>query len=116
MIRASGTPSAAGDFAFKVQVSDGTRSAAQTYTLTVVPRVTIAPVIAPAGEVARPFRLQLAADGGKPGYTWSVAAGTSLPAGLTLNPSTGVLSGQPEVAGSFPLKLAVTDTIPIGNR
>jgi len=76
-----------------------------------VPRLTIAPVTAPAGEVARPFRLQLGADGGKPGYTWSLSGGTTLPSGLVLDRSTGVVSGRPSVAGSFPLKLTVTDSL-----
>ena len=107
----SGTPTAAGDFTFKVQVSNGMTAAARAYTLAVVPELQIATPTAPAGEVARPFRLQLAANGGKPQYTWSVAGGTTLPAGLILDPATGVLSGTPAAAGSFPLKLSVTDTL-----
>ena len=107
----SGTPTAAGDFTFTIRVSDGSRSAAQTYTLTVVPELKIATPATPAGEVARPFRLQLAASGGKPQYTWSLADAAKLPAGLSLDPATGVLSGSPAVAGAFPLKLTVTDTL-----
>ena len=57
----SGTPTVTGDFTFKVQVSDGTRIATQTYTLTVVSALKIAPVTVPAGEVGRPFKLELSA-------------------------------------------------------
>jgi large repetitive protein len=106
----SGTPTAAGDFPFTVRVSDGSRAATQAYTLTVVPRLTVGAVQVPAGEVARPFQLRLAATGGRAGYTWSLATGSTLPAGLTLDPA-GVISGTPTAPGTFPLKLTVTDTL-----
>jgi hypothetical protein len=37
---------------------------------------------------------------------WSVAAG-ALPAGLTLDPFSGVLSGTPSAAGSFPVSIRI---------
>jgi uncharacterized protein (TIGR03437 family) len=43
--------------------------------------------------------------------TWSVASGTTLPPGLALSPSTGVLSGTPLVAGSYAFTVEVTDGI-----
>jgi hypothetical protein len=105
----SGTPTATGDFTFKVQVSDGTRSASQTYTLTVVQPLAIAPVTASDAEVGRAFKLQPSATGGKAAYKWSVAG--VLPAGLSLDTATGVISGRPSAAGSFTLKLTVTDAV-----
>jgi len=108
----SGTPSATGDFSFTVRVSDGMTSDARTYTLTIVAPLKITPLTAsPVGEVAVPFQLQPAATGGKPGFTWSLAGGTTLPAGLTLDPHTGAIGGRPALAGSFPLKLTVTDAL-----
>lgn len=107
----SGTPTTSGEFTFTVRVADGTRSATQTYTLTVVTRLTITPPAVPGGEVARPFELRLTANGGKAGYTWSVATGSALPSGLALDSGTGLLSGRPTVAGTFSLKLIVTDSL-----
>jgi hypothetical protein len=107
----SGTPTTSGEFSFKVQVTDGATSAVQSYTLSVVPRLTIAPVAPARGEVAVPFRLQAVAGGGKPQYTWSVSGETKLPSGLSLDPATGVLAGRPGIAGSFAVKLTVTDTL-----
>ncbi|TMK71005.1 MAG: hypothetical protein E6G50_06665 [Actinobacteria bacterium] len=104
----SGTPTAAGDFTFTIKVTDGMRSAAQAYTLSVVNALKATVPAVPAAEVARSFRLQLAATGGRPAYKWS---GAALPAGLTLDPATGVVSGVPAVAGTFPVKVTVTDTL-----
>ncbi|WP_139144303.1 putative Ig domain-containing protein, partial [Janthinobacterium lividum] len=47
--------------------------------------------------------------GGTAPYTFSVSSGT-LPAGLSLNGATGVLSGTTNVAGSFPFSIKVTDS------
>jgi hypothetical protein len=104
----SGTPTATGDFTFKVRVSDGTRSATQTYTLTVVPKLKISPVNVTGGEVSLPFELHPAATGGKAAYKWSA---TNLPAGVSIDAATGALSGRPSAPGSFPVKLTVTDTL-----
>jgi hypothetical protein len=48
--------------------------------------------------------------GGTPPYTWSLRSG-SLPAGLTLNPSTGVVNGTPTAVGTASVALRVTDTV-----
>jgi large repetitive protein len=104
----SGTPTATGDFSFKVRVSDGTRSATQAYSLVVVQPLKIAPVAVPGGEVGVSFALSPDAAGGKAGYTWSAA---NLPAGVAIDAATGRVSGSPATPGSFPVKLTVTDSL-----
>ncbi len=47
------------------------------------------------------------ATGGKPPYTWS---SNSLPAGLSINASTGALTGSPSQAGNVSFGIAVTDS------
>jgi len=56
-----------------------------------------------------PYSLALNAHGGNIPYTFAVTSG-ALPAGLTLNPSSGVISGTPTATGSFPLTADVTDS------
>ncbi|HWP43417.1 MAG TPA: putative Ig domain-containing protein, partial [Blastocatellia bacterium] len=56
------------------------------------------------------FRHQLAATGGSPPYLWSMTAG-SLPAGISLNPNTGLIAGNAIVTGSFAVTVRVTDTM-----
>ena len=108
----SGTPTASGDFNFIVRVSDGTRSATQAYSLSVVQPLKIAPVMVPSAEVSIPFALSPAVAGGKAAYTWSAAG---LPAGITIDAATGRLSGSPSAPGSFPVKLTVTDSLGLTN-
>jgi alpha-tubulin suppressor-like RCC1 family protein len=51
---------------------------------------------------------QIAATGGTGPYNWSVASG-SLPAGLTLNESTGVITGTPTTVGTSTFTVQVQD-------
>ena len=106
----SGTPTATGDFTFVVQVTDGNRTDSQTYTLSVVELLKIAVPASAAGEVGHPYALALKSTGGRPAVTWSLAEGT-LPTGLTMDPATGEITGTPGSAGSYPLKVQVTDML-----
>ena len=106
----SGTPTATGDFTFVVQVTDTNRTDTETYTLAVVDRLKITAPASPEGEVGVPLVLGLKSTGGRPAVTWSLAQG-ALPTGLALNPATGEITGKPAVAGEYPLKVQVTDTL-----
>jgi hypothetical protein len=104
----SGTATTAGDYTFRVKVTDQTRTDIQTYSLSVVDPLVIARVGVPAAEVGRPFTVTATATGGRGAHTWSLAAGT-LPAGLQLDAATGTITGTPTAAGSYAVKLMATD-------
>src|SRR6266550_293541 len=59
------------------------------------------------GTVATATSLQITASGGTPPYTWSA---TGLPTGLSINSSTGLISGTPNAAGTFNVTVTATDT------
>ena len=68
------------------------------------------------GTAGVPYSDNLIASGSAP-ITWTVAAGSNLPAGLSLNASTGVISGTPTAAGSFTFTvLAANGNSPDGTQ
>lgn len=55
-----------------------------------------------------PYTAQLGVAGADPPYSWELIPEVAPPPGLTLNRSTGVLSGTPTAAGTYSFTLAVT--------
>ena len=65
----------------------------------------------PEAVVGQSYRTALTASGGAtPDHTWTLAAPSTLPSGITLSPS-GVLSGKPAQAGSTTFTVTVDGTI-----
>src|SRR5581483_2032143 len=54
------------------------------------------------------YAYTLRGTGGTTPYRWAVNSG-ALPTGLTLNTTTGVISGRPTVAGTFNFVIKITD-------
>jgi uncharacterized repeat protein (TIGR01451 family) len=113
----TGTPTAAGAFGFTVKVTDSTGAGAMT-AITPNCGITVAPppmtatcVAAGVGQGGVPYSSSIGVTGGTAPYTFALASG-SLPAGLTLNASTGAVTGTPTAAGAFSFSVMVTDSTP----
>ncbi len=72
------------------------------------PTITITPATLPNAQLSQAYSQQLTQSAGSAPLTWSISV-NSLPNNLTLNASTGLLSGTPIVSGSFPFTVKVTD-------
>jgi hypothetical protein len=107
----SGMPSVAGSFPFRIQVADSAAvTASRDFALTVAAGLTITtPTQLSSGALHTPYLATLSATGGKTPYMWSLASG-SLPAGLTINPGAGVISGTPTAAGNFSFVVQAADS------
>jgi len=111
----SGIPNAAGAHSAVVTVTDaGGGTTSKTFTINVFDQV----VVAPVATVPNPVVLQqytplaLSATGGKTSatlsYSWSISAGT-IPPGLAIGQTTGIISGRPTTAGVFQFTVTARD-------
>ena len=77
-----------------------------TISLAQVAQLAITTTILPPASVGVPYSATLASTGGTAPTVWSIASG-SLPAGLSLDSATGVISGTPsETGSSFDVQVA----------
>jgi hypothetical protein len=104
----SGTPAEAGTFNVIISATNGAGTGSATLVLTVASAAN-APVITSAGSatgtVGTAFSYQITASNTPNSYTV-----TGLPAGLTNNPSTGLISGTPTAAGTSLVNLSASNS------
>ena len=108
----SGTPTQSGTSTVQVRVTDSAKPIASTFTatftLTIGPQqLAIITTSLPAGTQNVAYTATVQASGGTPQYTWSAGG---LPANLTINPSTGVISGIPTTTFDNTVTFTVKDS------
>ena len=109
----AGIPAAGSTASFTVQVSDSENPSASASSATLSITVNTAPLMIntaslPAATADVSYSAKLDVAGGIKPYTWSVTNG-ALPAGLSLNPATGVISGKPTAPGTAIFRVNVSD-------
>jgi hypothetical protein len=114
----SGTPTAAGNYSFTLKLEDSSptkKSATKNFTVVIAPAILqITNTTLPDGRINVAYSAAVQASGGISPYTWSISGG-SLPAALTLNAGTGVVSGTPTAPGDFNFTVMVTDSASTAN-
>lgn len=105
----SGTPTVSGPFTASIAAANaGGVGASSPLSFTIAPAAT-APVItsagAASGQVGTAFTYAITTSGGT---ATSYAVTGTLPAGLTLNSSTGAITGSPTTPGTFTVGLTAT--------
>jgi hypothetical protein len=109
----TGTPSATGTSNFTVKVTDsttptpGTATAALSITINAALAITTASL--PGGNIGTAYSATVNASGGVAPYSWSITSG-SLPTGLSINSSTGAISGTPTKTETSTFTVTVTDS------
>lgn len=105
----SGTPTAIGSSQFTLQVADSSQgTVSRIFTINIAPQ----PLTLTTGPLSNtivntPISVQFAGSGGVPPYTF-VEFG-ALPPGVDIS-RTGLLSGTPTKAGTYPFQLFINDT------
>lgn len=107
----SGTPTSIGTQQIVITAQDSAgRSTSRQYTIAVTGPLTLLTTTMPNGAINEPYSEYMRASGGVPPYTFTLAATSQLPAGLSLNSSTGLIYGTPTVAGLTNAAINVTDS------
>jgi hypothetical protein len=111
----SGTPTTQGTSTFIVQVVDAQSADNdfQQLSLTVqnptVPPVSVTTTSLPNAKRNKSYSQTMQATGGVAPYSWAIVSG-SLPAGLSLNSSTGVISGKATTLGLYNFTVRAVDS------
>lgn len=107
----TGTPSTPGSYSFSITTTDtaGTLSPPQPFTVVIAQVPVVVTGALMAGLPGVPYTATLTAKGGSAPLVWAVSSGT-LPAGLSLSPGMGIISGTPQSAAGTTFNFTVQAT------
>jgi hypothetical protein len=105
----SGTPTSGGPFNFTVTITDSVgQTDTQALSINVTP-FSITTTSLPSGSIGQAYSEQVNTIGGTTPLTFSIVPPGTLPPGLNLHPSTGLISGTPllpAATSSFTVRVA----------
>lgn len=105
----TGTPTSTGSYSFTIQVvDDDDQVSTRSYSVVVNPANVITMESISRGVRLVPYSQQINSINGTAPITYAVASG-ALPAGTTLNASTGVISGTPSTAATYNFTISTED-------
>lgn len=118
----TGTSTQAGEVDFTVKVTDSAspprESTRELSMSTVAPgglALTMMTKSLPDGRVRSRYDYTLRLSGGTGPYTWGIKSGSALPPGLSLDTSTGLLSGTPTEPGEYDVHITLSDLLQLQN-
>src|SRR5262245_36189645 len=108
----SGTPTVGGSVSFIIELvtfESTPRTVRRQFQINSGGQLTVLTASLPDAVLDAPYSATVLASGGFGARTWSIVQGT-LPTGLALSPTTGVISGTPTVAGPVAFRVGVHDS------
>ena len=111
----SGTPTASGTFGslvFQVIDTNSVNALSGHLSIQTATAPGVLTAFLPADNAGTAYSINLQAHGGTLPYTWSLRSGT-MPAGLSLNPATGAITGTPTTPTLNSLVFQLTDAFAV---
>ncbi len=106
-------PAGSGTVDVTVTTANGTSATSSPDQFTFFSPITVSSSTLPAATANQSYSATITAGGGSGSYTFALASGSSLPAGLKLS-SSGTLAGSTPTAGSYTFTIVASDTVYTG--
>ena len=113
--RIQGTPTAPGTYKFTIEVTDTfspPEKVSQEFSLRILNDIVVPQPALPDAVQNLAYQEQIQPAGGTPPYHFALAAFQTMPKGLTLDASTGKVTGTPTVIGDGYIQVTITDSAP----